>query len=382
MSNFIIFTISYALLVAGIVYPPQEFVSAGITITEIFASWLGSEPNAFIQYHIKRSILTLLIHSLLPLGYVAGLSLFGHIDVIHLLFGTEQPIWSTLCLCALVGPIYSLYRILIWSQTNWSKHPIAINLSVYCDEENKTWMDVAANINREFKSLDKLQIISNTVTKVVVTDNWIIKVSPYRLDVASQSNAKLICYKVSSYASTSSMAEESISTYVKYRVCTNRPGGKNFTVRLNYNDVENFTGKVTMPIFTLPTCEFPKRLKEIYIDWIKEEVNKNPFYITNLELEKCAICIQTTSNVKIVKRCPDFPTIDNTPACRTCNCPPRLCLDCLVKWFIASSVDLNRHIENLTQLKSSCPQCRATFCISDVSHALYDPLHESDKAVR
>lgn len=51
-----------------IIYPPTEFVSAGLTIKDIFSNWLGSENEFFVQYHIKRSIITLFIHSMLPFG--------------------------------------------------------------------------------------------------------------------------------------------------------------------------------------------------------------------------------------------------------------------------------------------------------------------------
>lgn len=62
------YTIFYILFAAGIVYPPAEFVAVGLTISELFSAWLGNEFDAFIQYHIKRSALTLLVHSLLPFG--------------------------------------------------------------------------------------------------------------------------------------------------------------------------------------------------------------------------------------------------------------------------------------------------------------------------
>ncbi|KAG8038425.1 hypothetical protein G9C98_006121 [Cotesia typhae] len=223
--------------------------------------------------------------------------------------------------------------------------------------------------------LTKLQIATNTVTKVVVTDNWIIQVSSYTLDIAKQANTKLVCFKVNTYTNPSSTIEDIGSTYVKYRICTTQQGGKNFTIRLNYNDVENFTGKVTMEIVTMPKCEFPKRLRELCIDWIKEEITKNPIYFTNQELEKCAVCINATSDIKLVKRCPDIPAVDNNPACRPCNCPPRLCIDCLVKWFITTSIDLTKPIENLVQIKSSCPHCRSTFCLTDASYVAFDPYY-------
>ncbi|XP_044593761.1 E3 ubiquitin-protein ligase TM129 [Cotesia glomerata] len=377
MSNIIAYTIFYILFVAGIVYPPQEFVSVGLTISEVFSSWLGNESTAFVQYHIKRSIITFLIHSLLPFVYIIGLTLLGYIDTVQLLIGTEHSLWLTLSLCALVGPLYTLARIINWSRNDWSQHPIAKKLAIYCDNDNKSWIDVASNVNIEFQSLTKLQIATNTVTKVVVTDNWIIQVSSYNLDIANQTSTKLVCFKVNTYTNPSSTIEDIGSTYVKYRVCTTQPGGKNFTLRLNYNDVENFTGKVTMEIVTMPKCEFPKRLRELCIDWIKEEITKNPIYFTNEELEKCAVCINATSDIKLVKRCPDIPAVDNNPACRPCNCPPRLCIDCLVKWFITTSIDLTKPIENLVQIKSSCPHCRSTFCLTDVSYVAYDPYYNT-----
>lgn len=80
-AELLLFTISYILVSFGIVYPPIEFISAGFTIQTIFGKFLGSENEQFIQYHIRRSTLTLFIHSLLPFGYVVCLMLF---------YGTEQ----------------------------------------------------------------------------------------------------------------------------------------------------------------------------------------------------------------------------------------------------------------------------------------------------
>lgn len=62
------FTLFYFLISGCIVYPPTEFVSAGLTVKDIFADWFGSENEFFIQHHISRSVVTLLVHSMLPLG--------------------------------------------------------------------------------------------------------------------------------------------------------------------------------------------------------------------------------------------------------------------------------------------------------------------------
>ena len=64
----LVFTVVYVLMAMCFISPPTEFVSAGLTVQNILAPILGSEDMFFIQYHIKRTTATLLIHSLLPLG--------------------------------------------------------------------------------------------------------------------------------------------------------------------------------------------------------------------------------------------------------------------------------------------------------------------------
>ncbi|XP_015114489.1 E3 ubiquitin-protein ligase TM129 [Diachasma alloeum] len=361
MTSLFIYTIGYILFVSGLIYPPTEFVSAGLTIPELFSSWLGSEYDEFVQYHIKRSIVTLFVHSLLPFGYIIGLSLLGHLDAAQVFLGTEHPLWLTLSICALVGPIYALNLIVNWSRNHFSKHPIAKALGIYCNERG-TWLDIAADVNREYKSLDKLQIRTNSTTKIVVTNTWIMKVSAYKLEIASQINSVLVAYNVNSYSSTPSPTES--VHYVKYRIVTRQPGGKNFTIRINASDVQNLLGKITMPTRTLSSVQVPQTVTEIAVFAIKQEVAKNPTYKTTQQLEQCAVCMQATSNVKLTRNCPDIPEMDGIPACRSCNCPPIFCIDCLAKWFISSS---QHKPKNVTEMKSSCPQCRSPFCLQDVS---------------
>lgn len=43
--------------------------------------------------------------------------------------------------------------------------------------------------------VDKTDIITNSITRIVVTDNWIIKITPYKLQVVHQNDATLIVNK-------------------------------------------------------------------------------------------------------------------------------------------------------------------------------------------
>ena len=62
------FSFIYFVIVVCFILPPKEFAAAGLTIQNIFASYLGSEQVDFIGYHLKRTSVTVLVHCLLPLG--------------------------------------------------------------------------------------------------------------------------------------------------------------------------------------------------------------------------------------------------------------------------------------------------------------------------
>ena len=66
----ILTSLSYLIISLCFVNPPNEFVCAGFTIQNIFSNFLGSEYFDFVFYHVKRSSVTAIVHSLLPLGKV------------------------------------------------------------------------------------------------------------------------------------------------------------------------------------------------------------------------------------------------------------------------------------------------------------------------
>lgn len=49
-----------------IIFPPQEFNASGFTIQKIFAPILGDERFDFVEYHLRRTLLTIFIHVSLP----------------------------------------------------------------------------------------------------------------------------------------------------------------------------------------------------------------------------------------------------------------------------------------------------------------------------
>jgi len=67
-SALLLFSCLYIFFTVLVIAPPTEFISAGLTIQNILAGYLGSEDINFIYYHIQRSSATLIFHSLIPLG--------------------------------------------------------------------------------------------------------------------------------------------------------------------------------------------------------------------------------------------------------------------------------------------------------------------------
>ncbi|KAJ8686301.1 hypothetical protein QAD02_022095 [Eretmocerus hayati] len=292
-------------------------------------------------------------------GYLLGLVVTGHLDAAQVFLGKDNPWWLVLSACALIGPLYALFKVLQWSSRNWSTHPIAESLSVFCNN-NTTWLAVAADINIEFRRIDKICFDTNSITKIVATDNWIIKVTPYTLYFAHQSDTALIVNKSDTHAL--SLHSRGEVQYVNIEVILARSGAKSFNIRLNALGFKDLQDKISRPITILNSVVFHRTLLERFIDTFKEQIAQNPVYETAQELEQCVGCMQAISNVKLNKLCSDG---NQTPeACVSCFCRPMWCVDCLAKWFASRQDDTAP--ETWLSSKCTCPVCRAKFCLLDV----------------
>lgn len=149
----IVYHLVFILFSYCVIYPPTEFVSTGLTINHLFAHFFGSEDIEFVQYHLRRTCLTLVAHSLLPFIYV-----FCYYFKFEYIFVTETENilrfagWNAFVLFAVTVPIVSLAVLYAWSRNDWSGHPIAKNLQKYCNSGDN-WDRVAADVNAEYRRL-------------------------------------------------------------------------------------------------------------------------------------------------------------------------------------------------------------------------------------
>ncbi|KAG8237826.1 hypothetical protein J437_LFUL002435 [Ladona fulva] len=329
------FTLFYILISICFIFPPSAFVSAGITVEYLFSKWLGSENEQFIQYHIRRTSATVLCHSLLPLGYVIGLTqCWNSGSGVH-----ENSLLTLFSTIASLIPLVAGYIVFTWHKYEWSGHPIAKILMRYSNMPND-WQSVASDINVEFRRIDKTCINTGYVLKTIVTDNWVMKVMPYKMEIAHQSDISLALLEADHHVMSPDSSGSAQYLNIEVKSCRERT--KPFFIRLNAVDFKDLQDKLQMPIINLKNVVIHKTLSDKFQAVFRDQ-----------ELETCIGCMQAPAEIKLQRRC--IP-ISGEHSCVACYCRP----------MFASRQDQD-HPETWLGSKCPCPTCRSPFCILDVS---------------
>lgn len=298
----------------------------------------------------------MLVHSLLPLTYFIISFMFFEIE-----FDESQNFWIILNIAALILPFLVMGLIWYYKQNNWANHPISKTLKLYCNSPDQDWTVVASDINSEYRRNEKLVKQFNSVTKIVATENWIIKTSFYFVHFAHQSDTALICDR--SDAHNISMHDSMDSAqFVNIQVKPTRKGVRNFSIRINSLDFKDLQDRINRPITVLSSVKFHTSLIDRFIDVFETEVKSNSkFPYEASATESCFACMQEIPDVKIKKNCTDGIHEEN---CTNCFCRPMWCLKCLGRWFASRQNSSER--DTWLRKQASCPMCRAKFCILDV----------------
>ncbi|MPC47678.1 E3 ubiquitin-protein ligase TM129 [Portunus trituberculatus] len=79
-----------------------------------------------------------------------------------------------------------------WWASGWHKHPLAVSLAVYAPNNSPdAWKFVAADINTEYRRVDKFTSGVSSAYRVVATDSWLMKVTTYRVQLINLRDAVL-----------------------------------------------------------------------------------------------------------------------------------------------------------------------------------------------
>ncbi|XP_053169072.1 E3 ubiquitin-protein ligase TM129 [Hemicordylus capensis] len=351
------FTLAYVVLAVCFVFPPNEFHLAGLTVQNLLGGWLGSEDAAFVQYHLRRGSGTLLAHSLLPLGYYAGMC-FAAPEKQLCNFYQAPESWKVFFLMAILTPTIAGILVYYWSRNGWNNHPLVRTISLYALPQSG-WRAVASSINTEFRRIDKFAT-GAPGARVIVTDTWIMKVTTYCLHLAQQRDIHLtvIDSRQHELLPDSNMPAQ----FLTIRVASVNPHVKPFDIRLNSTEYGELREKLHAPIRNAANVVIHQSLSDLFLETFTSLAEMNQAYSlpSNQELEPCVGCMQTNANIKLLKNCRE----PNEGECQQCYCRPMWCLTCMGKWF-ASRQD-QQHPETWLSSHVPCPTCRAKFCILDV----------------
>ncbi|XP_030223982.1 E3 ubiquitin-protein ligase TM129 [Gadus morhua] len=355
------FTLAYIVFTFCFVFTPNEFRSAGLTVQNLFSSWLGSEDIGFIQYHVKRSSLTLLVHSSIPLGYYAGMCIAApeknlpYINQVSA--GWQAFLGLSLCL-----QLLSVGLIFYWSRCRWSNHPISRALQVHTGPQWAGWGAVATSINTEFRRIDKFAS-GAPGARVIVTDTWVMKVTTYYVHVAQQTDAHLTVTESRQHQMSPDSGTPTQT--LTLRVASINQAVNPFDIRLMSTEYSELREKLHAPIRSAANVVIHQTINDRFLDTFRAQADLNQPYLlpSEMEVELCIGCMQVPAGAKLIRLCCE-EGYDSGSECRQCFCRPMWCLSCLGRWF-SSRQDQDRPE---TWLASSvpCPTCRSKFCILDV----------------
>ncbi|XP_074640323.1 E3 ubiquitin-protein ligase TM129-like [Tubulanus polymorphus] len=359
----VIYTLGYILFSWCLVAPPTEFVSAGFTIQNVLANYLGSEDLNFIYYHIKRTTATALVHSVIPLGYYFGLGICC--PHLHLLYVWKATLfWKLYLITALIIIFAAAYLAYQWSRDNWNEHPIAKTLAVHTNSSNASlnstsWRDVASSINVEFRRVDKFTT-GPIGRRMIVTDSWIVKTTTYFVHVAHQTDIHLTLSHSEEHAITHDGNPG--SQYLQISVVSANDKVEPFQIRLNSLEYSDLLNKLKQPIRNVRNIVVQQSLSERFVAAFKDQVEANSRFVkpASMEVETCIGCMQKESDVKLNKVCHDL----NEGDCVQCYCRPMWCLECMGKWF--ASRQNQQEPDTWMSCKAPCPTCRSKFCMLDI----------------
>ncbi|XP_012713438.1 E3 ubiquitin-protein ligase TM129 isoform X1 [Fundulus heteroclitus] len=355
------FTLAYTVFAICLIFTPNEFRAAGLTIQNVFSPWLGSEDIGFIEHHLRRTSLTILIHSALPLGYYLGMCVADpeeNLINIHQVSGS----WRVFFFLSVSLQLASWVLVIYWYCSHWHNHPISKTLLAHAQLPYSSSGHVAANINREFRRIDKV-VTGVPGAQVIVTDSWILKVTTYHIYMALQSD----CHVTVTESRQHQLSPDSPSPIqiLTLRVESINPAVRPFSISLNSTDYTDFREKFQAPIRTSPNVVVHQTVSELFLETFRAQVELNQRYTlpSGQEVEPCFGCMQVPSSTKLLRLC-QTAGIENESECQQCFCRPMWCLLCLGRWF-ASHQDQQR-LDTWLSSKVPCPTCRAKFCILDV----------------
>lgn len=69
-TSLLVYTLFFIIVAACFLLRTTEFVTSGLTIENLFDNFIEKESANFVVHHLKRTSLSIIVHSCLPLGWL------------------------------------------------------------------------------------------------------------------------------------------------------------------------------------------------------------------------------------------------------------------------------------------------------------------------
>ena len=258
-------------LISGFIFQFREFDSAGLSPEALltYNDWIGSEEVRLFMFHMKRTAGTLVLQSLLPLTYLATISYFTVILDNHYpsftAFWDTYPVIYTLLTVSILIPVLTLSLLWFWSLNNWSNHPMVRNLKLYARDGN--WRQVAADIETEFRRIDKICLRTSPLSKLVVTDHWVLVIGswPWSLRLSHQSDVSLHLMSSEQHR-ISTEGHIGGAQFLHIIVKNRRPEIPDFNVRVNALEYQNLQDKISGSIENVQNVQIFRTVSERFVE--------------------------------------------------------------------------------------------------------------------
>lgn len=389
----VLYTLLFGLFIFCIMAPTTEFISAGVTLENMFHKLLGSENLFFVQYHLRRTALVRIICSSFVLLYFLFMQFLSrNVALAAPNFAPPFTIWD---LFIWVG--FALLTI-VWCHTywiwyangTWSGHPAVRSLKeLIKNDSNNSNTGISnalqlkaliASINAECRRPDKFVSGHGSLAmnwpgrRYIITDSWILATHLTQFKIIRQSSDELVAILSSSLSilDPSALTQggqpsgESLGVQTMVHVRFVRPHTADCLLVFSVpaTSLDEFRAKLQCPLIRAQGVELEPTIIQRFIKAFSEVVSENATVQlpSDYELEPCVGCMVERANVKLVRQC-----IPTESVCGTCHCRPMWCLDCLARWFASRQLIDEHHPSEWLSGRVPCPTCRTSFCVRDVS---------------
>lgn len=401
----VLYTCIFCLFVFGSIYPPLEFIAAGVTLENIFGQLLGRENVFFVQYHLRRTTLVRVVWSFYLLLYYCVMRMLSeHIAVMSPRISAPFCVWDlVLWVGLLVATVICTHTYLVWyALGSWSGHPTVIQLKSLVADLSATqpelchhsgWITLASNINSECSRTGNFVASHGVLSgnwagrRLIVTDTWILSSHFTRFNIIKQSDQLLaIVVSASSVPDTGSFTEggrpagEGLGTQVMVTVRFVRveSGKCLLSFSLPASSLESLRSKLRFRLIHAEGVELEPTVVQRFIKAFTEVVAENGSMLPpgDMELDLCVGCLNSPANVVLSQRCDPSAhasldaqlgsSLPVVPPCGVCRCRPMWCLECLGRWFASRQIESHRPTSVWLSGRVPCPTCRSIFCVRDV----------------